>query len=304
MNETVHTDIAVIGGGSAGVAAAVAAAREGLNVILIEKNSFLGGHATAAEVGTICGLYKFRKNKAAEYLSGRFARDFAEDLKQLSGTEPIYHSSGLHYLPYNIEVFKKKCVNLLNENKVDILLHAEIQSVKIRNEAIQSVSLLVNGELRTIQMRSVIDCSGDSTLSQLANLPLIRSEKFQASAQVFTVQNIGAISEDILSMVLMKELGSAIAGKKLPPYFDRVYIIPGSLKNSCVSLKIGIPIEVTNSHENLIELKKTAHSIVHRLMDYLIANAPLFKNASLLNIAPNVGIRVGLRAIGKYILNK
>ena len=52
MDTILNTDVVVLGGGSAGVAAAVAAARKGLQVVIIERNAFLGGKATAAEVGT------------------------------------------------------------------------------------------------------------------------------------------------------------------------------------------------------------------------------------------------------------
>jgi len=63
-----NTDVVVLGGGAAGIAAAVAAARKGLSVVLIERNSFLGGKATAAEVGTVCGLYRFSKKEKPEYI--------------------------------------------------------------------------------------------------------------------------------------------------------------------------------------------------------------------------------------------
>ena len=58
MDNIFHTDVLIIGGGAAGVAAAVAASRSGLNVSLLERNAYLGGKATAAEVGTVCGLYE------------------------------------------------------------------------------------------------------------------------------------------------------------------------------------------------------------------------------------------------------
>ena len=63
METVLHTDVVVLGGGSAGVAAAIAAARKGLRVTLIERNAYLGGKATAAEVGTVCGLYHFSKTE-------------------------------------------------------------------------------------------------------------------------------------------------------------------------------------------------------------------------------------------------
>ena len=50
-------DIAVLGGGPAGLAAAVAAGRRGFAAVLIERHGFLGGMGTAAGVSNFCGLY-------------------------------------------------------------------------------------------------------------------------------------------------------------------------------------------------------------------------------------------------------
>src|SRR5437660_4132674 len=50
-------DVCVAGGGPAGLGAALAAARQGARVCLLERHGFLGGNFTAASVGTICGLY-------------------------------------------------------------------------------------------------------------------------------------------------------------------------------------------------------------------------------------------------------
>ena len=55
MNE--QYDVAVIGGGSAGIAAALAAARRGARVVLVERHGYLGGAGTASLVHTFCGLY-------------------------------------------------------------------------------------------------------------------------------------------------------------------------------------------------------------------------------------------------------
>src|SRR5271166_5413685 len=54
---TISCEVLVIGGGAAGVAAATAAGRAGARVVLLERYGFLGGLATTAQVGTICGLY-------------------------------------------------------------------------------------------------------------------------------------------------------------------------------------------------------------------------------------------------------
>ena len=103
-----------MGGGAAGVAAAVAASGEGLKVVLIERNTFLGGKATAAQAGTVCGLYKFSKNVQAEYIVKGFTKNFAEELRKRSHTAPLSNYSGLHYLPYDIEAFKTICSELFS----------------------------------------------------------------------------------------------------------------------------------------------------------------------------------------------
>jgi len=304
MNRKIASDVIVLGGGPAGVAAAAAAASSGLRVTLIEKNSFLGGNATAAEVGTICGLYRYSKKQPPEYMAGRFAKNFAEALKEESGTEPLYHSSGLHYLPYHIEVFKKRSMDLLRQSGVDIVFDAQLNGVKINQQEIESVGIEVNGESISLAVSTIIDCSGSSSLSQLAGLPLIKSDKYQAAAQVFSMEHIGQATEANLSLILMKELRMAVIEKKLAPHFERVVIVPGSLRDHGISLKIGIPITVTGSTENLVELQKAAHVFVHALSEFLISEVPIFKNAHLGHIAPQVGIRVGMRTVGKYILTE
>ena len=52
-----EADVVVAGGGPAGLGAALAAARRGASVVLLERYGFLGGNFTAASVGTVCGLY-------------------------------------------------------------------------------------------------------------------------------------------------------------------------------------------------------------------------------------------------------
>jgi glycine/D-amino acid oxidase-like deaminating enzyme len=61
-----NPDVLIIGGGSAGVAAALAAARQGADTLLVERHGFFGGAGTASLVHSFCGLYELP-------LFGRFA---------------------------------------------------------------------------------------------------------------------------------------------------------------------------------------------------------------------------------------
>ena len=299
-----HTDVVVLGGGSAGVSAAVAAARKGLQVILIERNAYLGGKATAAEVGTVCGLYKFSKKEKSEYIVRGFAKDFADKLQARSQSTPLHVPEGVHYLPYNVESFKNICLELINENKIAVYFNAVLEHVTVEEHKIKSLHIIAAGNPVTIRVNALIDCSGDSVISQVANLPLIKSENYQAAAQVFTMQGVAEENEFKLGMIMMKALRSAIDNDILGDFYDRVYIVQGSLKDNAVNLKIGLPLAVTYAPGNLQELETVAHSFVENLSQFFIKNVDAFKNARVAHIAPEVGIRIGQRSTGKYTLEE
>jgi ribulose 1,5-bisphosphate synthetase/thiazole synthase len=304
MQTKLQKNIVVIGGGSAGVAAAVSAAQSGLEVALIERNPYLGGKATAAEVGTICGLYAFSKNETAQYVVEGFVKEFAEELKTRSHTQPLHNTMGMHYLPYDIEAYKNLCDSLLMKHKVTVLLNSSVTAVDVKNNTIQSITTTNGSDLYTIECETVIDCSGDGVVSQLTHLPLIKSDSYQAAAQVFTMQNVDSISEALLGMVLIKEIKKGIDSGLLESYYDRVYVVQGSVKNNEVSFKIGIPIEVTYTGSNSEDIKAKAQLMAKTLAAFFVEHIPVFKNAALHHIAPEVGFRVGIRAIGNYILTE
>jgi hypothetical protein len=304
MDNILHTDVLIIGGGSAGIAAAVAASQKGLKVMVIERNPFLGGKATAAEVGTVCGLYHFSRQDEAEYVVNGFTREFAEALRIRSGTQPLHNQQGLHYLPYNIDAFKELCNELLEQYSVTIHFNAVLKNVETENDKIISSSIIASGKPLTIYFKSLIDCSGDSIISSAAHLPVIKADNYQAAAQLFTMQGVVEDNEARLGLIMMKTLKAAIDDDVLPDFYDRVYIVQGSLRNNQVSLKVGIPLPVTYAPGNLQELKTVANSFVENLASFLVNNVTAFKHAFIQHIAPEVGVRTGLRSVGKYVLTE
>ena len=88
---SLDTDILVVGGGAAGVAAAFTAARAGARVLLLEKYGFCGGAAVAGLSGTVCGLYAATEGaaKPPEQVVFGFAERFIGVMKDKGGiTEP------------------------------------------------------------------------------------------------------------------------------------------------------------------------------------------------------------------------
>ncbi|HEV2318711.1 MAG TPA: FAD-dependent oxidoreductase, partial [Verrucomicrobiae bacterium] len=102
MKSHLSCDVLVIGGGAAGIGAATAAGRAGAQTILLERYGFLGGLASAAWVGTICGLYlRDTTGTEAVPVSGGFPQDFASRVQKHSGATPLCADSGLWVLPYH-----------------------------------------------------------------------------------------------------------------------------------------------------------------------------------------------------------
>src|SRR5579864_9324582 len=79
--------VLVIGGGAAGVSAAVTARRQGLKVVLLERYGFCGGGAVAGLSGTVCGLYLATDRVAAkpEAVVFGFAQEFCKVLEERGG---------------------------------------------------------------------------------------------------------------------------------------------------------------------------------------------------------------------------
>ncbi len=302
MNKISDTDVLVVGGGAAGVAACIAASTYGLRVTMIERNGYLGGKATAAEVGTVCGLYVNGLPGNPDYVAGGVAREFAEQLQLASGTAPLHNREWLYYLPYEMEAFKDTCNALLSKYRVEILSQTELISITAGDGHISQAITQSKDEENIYNVKAVIDCSGEATVSRLAKLDTIHSGHYQAAAQVFTMEHVTEDNEQRLGMILMKALRKAIDEKMLPAHYDRLYVVQGSLKNNRVSLKAGIPLAVTYEPGNLEALRETGLTFIHELTEFLVQHVPAFKDASLQHIAPEVGTRTGARTIGKYVL--
>lgn len=301
--ETISSDVIVVGAGSAGVAAALAAA-ETNSVILIEKNDYPGGKATAAEVGTVCGLYYFSKSNESKYVVGGFARKFAEDLARASSTYPASNNLGLHYLPYNIDAYKKLCVTLLHKANIKTFYQTNVKATEIVGSEIKSILVIKNGTEYKINCKAIVDCSGEAKISKLSGLPIIEEKNYQTASQVFTVEGIKEMSETNLIMLLMKELRAAIIDNVADKHFEKVYVLNSSFKNGVASFKLNVPIPVTYAPGNIDELRAEAVKRINFFIHHFQKHVPAFVNAKLKSIAPELGIRVGVRPVGKYILTE
>ena len=135
-------------------------------------------------------------------------------------------------------------------------------------------------------------------------MSVIKDTQYQAAAQVFSMQGVTEENEARLGMIMMKALRAGIEANEIPAYYDRVYIVQGSLKNGHANLKLGIPVPVTYEKGNVEEIQRTAREFVQGVSDYLVQHVAAYKNAVTSHIASEAGIRIGERTMGTYLLTE
>ena len=300
----IKTDVVVVGAGAAGVAAAIAAAREGFGVVLLEKNSFPGGRATASAVGTVCGLYLRSFKQDATFVAEGFMKEFAEKLQQHSATKPQTGTNGLYYLPYNPFDFKTVCDELLANAGIQVYYHATVFNAETDGENITAAEAFVYDRKLKFIADNFIDCSGEASLCYMAGETTVEENEYQASAKVFTVENIQTASPESLGFHIARELKRAVNEERLAPELQWVSVVPDSFRDNSAMLKIGIPLTIDNSANKATEVELAARKSVNAVFDYLKNNVEIFRNAHISFVATEAGLRTGRRPLGKYTLTE
>ena len=292
-------DVVVTGGGAAGVAAAVSAARAGATVALIENHSFLGGKATAANVGTVCGLYLRNQQQQLRYASNGFAREFGERLQQKSSTGPLCQKDGLWFLPYQPFAFKRLCDDLVRENRIDLFLHSIICEVQEADQRIHSIKAYSYDRITGIRAEAVIDCTGEAVISKLLGLPVVECNEYQAAAQVFAMEGLTEFNTGVLQLALIRDIKKAIENGRLDPALENISLVPGSHQDGQVSIKVGIPMAVSGELNKITPLEIAAREMIEKVAVFLQSEVSGFRHATIASTAPEIGIRTGRRATGK-----
>ncbi|MBQ7322123.1 MAG: FAD-dependent oxidoreductase [Clostridia bacterium] len=190
MNAYEYTyDIAVIGGGPAGLAAAITAARGGRRVLLLEKNGFLGGNMTLG-----LPLLGFLDEHGARCIAG-FGEELVTRLRA-RGAAYSHRFCPKHNSVTNIDAEQVKllAIEMCREAGVDVLLHLETQHVDREGGRIRSVTLRGKCNKVTVCADLFIDCTGDGDLAYLAGCSYNKgrgaNEELMPPTVMFTLEGV------------------------------------------------------------------------------------------------------------------
>lgn len=172
MNRSYQYDVVVVGGGTAGVAAAVGAAKVGARTLLVERNAYLGGEATNSGVNCFCGFYTCGPGPV------RVVRGVGElvldELRELGPTvDEVTSASGNRDIIFQPEYLKCALDNLLEKEYVDYFLHTVVIGAETASGKIQSIQCADDEGIFTVSAKAFVDASGDANLCRLSGAKLI-----------------------------------------------------------------------------------------------------------------------------------
>ncbi|MGN6221285.1 MAG: FAD-dependent oxidoreductase [Microbacterium sp.] len=159
-------DVAVVGGGPAGVAAAVTAAELGLTVALIERYGFCGGAAVAGMSGTICGMYLASDDPQAQPVQvvRGFTERFRAALDARGGLTPPQRYGKTWTVTHDPYMWREVADDLLERAGVQVLFHTAVIGVLGEQDRLDGLVLESNAGQTVMTARRIIDASGDAAV--------------------------------------------------------------------------------------------------------------------------------------------
>jgi hypothetical protein len=300
-----EVELAVVGGGSAGWAAAVTGARLGLRTVLVEEMPFLGGMSTGGAVGTYCGFYLQQRDGSLAPLVGGLPLALATALRERGhayGPVPFRETAAFPYVPWGVKLLLEEWAAA--EARLAIWLHARATHAVVEQGAIRGVVVAQRGGRAALRARVWVDATGDAELARLAGVETRRGEAIQYPSTLFTMQHVdlpaalGALRElpHLLAQHFEREGLPRKSGNLIPT--GR----PGEVLVALSRIAFeGRPLDAADPDQltwgELAGRRQVAH-----LAEFLRRHVPGFGEAFVADSAFRLGVRETRRIVGEYEL--
>ena len=300
-------DVAVCGGGPAGFIAAIAAARNGARVALIERYGFLGGAATAALVNPIS---TFKKDGAQ--VIGGIPWEFVQRLAALGGADASYPNGNV---PVDAELYKLVAQRMVLEAGVSLYLHTAL--IDASGDKTHPTHLVVQNKSGIFALKAsyLIDATGDGDLAALCGVPMQEMpspDGLQPASLCFRLGGVDvkqitglhpATPGAKFQMYSVREAFEAVADKESIPNFGGPWFC--TVMQDAAGI---VSVNITRTEADATDgesvsaaectLREDMHTLFHLLKKYI----PAFANSYLITSAPQAGFRESRRIRGLHIL--
>jgi hypothetical protein len=328
-------DVLVVGGGPAGLGAAIGAADAGARVVLAERYGFLGGNATAALVMPLMSFHTNRSDRRAQGREGApllptdhgpgdpiiagVLRRLLERLVSAGGAIPPSLDTG-YVVPFDPEWFKLVALDMLDEAGVEFLLHAfssgPLTMPTSGGKRVEGAVFETKSGPLAIRAKVVVDCTGDADLAVQAGAP-------------YEVGRADGLAQPMTLMFRMGDFDKAAFQKYVSDHPDQWRGVHGLWDLVGKATKAGdlkLPREdvlfFATPHEHEVSVNSTrvtrvlgtdvwdlsyAECVSRRQMrqiaEFLRRYVPGFERAYAVQSGINIGVRETRRIVGEYRLD-
>ena len=320
-------DVLVVGGGNAGCAAALAAARHGARTMLVERYGFLGGTATASMVGPWMTFHS-----GSERIVGGIAQEIVERLVR-RGASPGHIGDSSDYVstitPFDPEMHKALLFEMMKEAKVNLLLHAWFLRAELEGDEVRGAVFATVGGERAYRAKTVIDATADALVAASAGVPTQQGDakgRVQPASLMFRLSHVDLTKTATYVRMHVDQMRSSLkAHERTAPALtavaglydlweqaqrDGIVDVPRELVSFFIS---PYPDEVTVNMtrvtnidpldpDDLTRAEVEARLQVSTLLRFFRERVPGFENARIAATGSQIGIRESRRIVGRYTL--
>jgi hypothetical protein len=313
LTRSASCDVAVVGGGPAGIAAALSASAGGAATVLIERDAALGGNCTQALVHTICGLY-LQDTDYPQLVHPGLPTRIAEALLRGGGAGDPEVAGRVRYLPIRPPAFgelaAQACAKVggLTVRTSTKLVAAELSSSPRHSS---ELALRTAAGRESLAARVVVDTSGEAAAAALggAETAVAESAILQRPSFIFRLEGVrGDVLVGFERLRLTSAVARAARSGGLPPECESIVVRsdgrPGSLYATLTLPPLAGRAFEPLDPDYLAALRVRAYDWARQVVAFLRASRPGFSGARVADWPARVGIRETRRVVGRVELTR
>ncbi|MEO5885166.1 MAG: FAD-dependent oxidoreductase [Candidatus Limnocylindrales bacterium] len=308
-----EVDVCVIGAGSAGSTAAIAAARTGASTLLVDRLPFLGGTSTAV-LDTFYGFYT--PGSESRKVVGGIGDDVVAALRSLGPVveRPNTYGAGTG-ITYLAEHLKVAWERLVIESGARVLLHALLQAADVRDGRLESVVIATRGGLARVRATTFIDASGDADLCAFAGFGFETAGDLDPAQTLTTSFRMANVDMDRRRTIGKAEFHALMAEAAesgdydLPRREGSDHITPvggviATVMTRLDSYRRDADGRIVNATDPwfLTEAEMAGRRQALEYVRFLHDRVPGYEGASLVALGTQIGVRETRRVYGDYRL--